>query len=47
MEQAWAEAAVAAYARLRGVLYDLAATEETIPPEAYPAGSPAPRGGPG
>jgi hypothetical protein len=39
MEQAWAEAAVAAYARLRGVLYDLADTEETIPPGAYPAGS--------
>ena len=38
MEQAWAEAAIAAYARLRGVLYDLAETEEVIPPEAYAAG---------
>jgi hypothetical protein len=35
IEQAWAETAVAAYARLRGVLYDLAETEEVIPPEAY------------
>lgn len=38
MEQAWQEAAVAAYARLRGALYDLAATEEEIPPEAYAVG---------
>jgi hypothetical protein len=37
MEQAWQEAAIAAYARLRGVLYDLAETEETIPASAYPA----------
>lgn len=37
MERAWQEAAVAAYARLRGVLYDLAETEETIPASAYPA----------
>jgi hypothetical protein len=37
MEQAWQEAAIAAYARLRGMLYDLAETEETIPPEAFPA----------
>jgi hypothetical protein len=37
VEQAWLEAAVAAYARLRGVLYDLAATEEVIPPQAYAA----------
>lgn len=34
MEQAWQEAAIAAYARLRGVLYDLAETEETIPEAA-------------
>lgn len=38
VEQAWAEAAIAAYARLRGVLYDLAETEECIPAGAYPAG---------
>jgi hypothetical protein len=37
LERAWQEAAIAAYARLRGVLYDLAETEERIPPEAYPA----------
>jgi hypothetical protein len=37
IERAWVEATVAAYARLRGVLYDLAETEECIPPEAYPA----------
>jgi hypothetical protein len=37
MERAWCEAAIAAYARLRGVLYDLAETEECIPPAAYPA----------
>lgn len=37
IEQAWMESAVAAYARLRGALYDLAETEERIPPEAYPA----------
>jgi predicted RNase H-like HicB family nuclease len=37
MERAWQEAAIAAYARLRGVLYDLAETEECIPPSAYPA----------
>jgi hypothetical protein len=46
MEQAWAEAAVAAYARLRGVLYDLADTEETIPPGAYPASPRSTRGRP-
>lgn len=39
VEQAFAECAVAAYARLRGTLYDLAALEETIPDEAYAAGS--------
>lgn len=38
IEEAWNEATIAAYARLRGVLYDLAETEETIPPEAYAAG---------
>ena len=37
IEQAYCEAAVAAYARLRGVIYDLAETEECIPPEAYAA----------
>jgi hypothetical protein len=35
IEQAWTEYAIAAYARLRGALYDLAETEEVIPPEAY------------
>jgi hypothetical protein len=35
MEQAWTEAALAAYARLRGTLYDLAETEEHIPPAAF------------
>lgn len=39
IEQAFAECAIAAYARLRGALYDLAETEETIPPEAYPRGA--------
>lgn len=39
IEQAYAECAVAAYARLRGVLYDLAETEEDIPAGAYPRGS--------
>lgn len=38
IEAAWTEATIAAYARLRGVIYDLAETEETIPPEAYAAG---------
>jgi hypothetical protein len=46
MEQAWQEAAIAAYARLRGVLYDLAETEETIPPEAFPATGPSTRRSP-
>lgn len=36
---AYTEAAVAAYARLRGVLYDLAETEEELPAEAHPRGS--------
>lgn len=35
VEQAWTEAALAAYARLRGAMYDLAETEEHIPPAAY------------
>lgn len=39
VELAYAEAAIAAYARLRGVLYDLAETEEQIPPEAYARGT--------
>lgn len=39
IEQAYAEATIAAYARLRGCLYDLAETEEVIPPEAYARGS--------
>lgn len=38
IEQAWLEYACAAYARVRGTLYDLAATEERIPPEAYAQG---------
>lgn len=42
IECAWTEATIAAYARLRGVLYDLAETEEVIPPEAYAAGRPHP-----
>jgi hypothetical protein len=37
--QAYREAAVAAYARLRGVLYDLAETEDEVPAAAHPAGS--------
>jgi hypothetical protein len=43
VEQAFAECAIAAYARLRGVLYDLAATEEEIPAEAYARTSRHPR----
>lgn len=39
VEQAFTECALAAYARLRGALYDLAETEEVIPPEAYAAGA--------
>lgn len=39
IEQAFAECAIAAYARLRGALYDLAETEEVIPAAAYAAGS--------
>lgn len=42
IEKAYAEVACAMYARLRGVLYDLAETEETIPPEAYAATRPHP-----
>jgi hypothetical protein len=38
VERAWTEATIAAYARLRGVLYDLAETEERIPEEAYAQG---------
>lgn len=37
--RAYTEAAVAAYARLRGVLYDLAEHEDEVPPAALPAGS--------
>jgi hypothetical protein len=37
--RAYTEATVAAYARLRGVLYDLADTEEQLPRAAHPAGS--------
>lgn len=37
--RAYTEAAVAAYARLRGVLYDLAETEEEVPATARPRGS--------
>jgi hypothetical protein len=39
IEQAWTECALAAYARLRGALYELAETEEVIPPEAYAHGA--------
>lgn len=39
IELAYAEVACAMYARWRGVLYDLAETEEQIPPEAYAHGS--------
>jgi hypothetical protein len=46
LELACAEYAVAAYARLRGVLYDLAATEECIPPEAYAVGAEHPADAP-
>lgn len=42
VEAACNEYAVAAYARLRGILYDLAETEVEIPPEAYAQGSPHP-----
>jgi hypothetical protein len=37
--RAYTEAAVAAYARLRGVLYDLAEHEDEVPAAARPAGS--------
>jgi hypothetical protein len=36
---AYTETACAAYARLRGVLYDLAETEDEVPAGAHPAGS--------
>lgn len=39
IEQAFTECALAAYARLRGVLYDLAETEDEIPAEAYARGA--------
>jgi hypothetical protein len=42
IERAWCEASIAAYARLRGVLYDLAETEEVVPPEAYARTRPHP-----
>lgn len=42
IELAYAEVAVAMYARWRGVLYDLAETEEEIPAAAYAAGTPHP-----
>lgn len=42
IEQAWAEVAIAAYARLRGVLYDLAQHEECIPAAAFAATPPHP-----
>lgn len=42
IEAAWSEATIAAYARLRGVLYDLAETEEQIPAEAYAVTRPHP-----
>lgn len=37
--RAYTEAQLAAYARWRGALYDLAETEDEIPPEAYARGS--------
>ncbi len=39
VELAYAEVACAMYARWRGVLYDLAETEEEIPAAAYTAGT--------
>lgn len=39
VEQAFAECAIAAYARFRGVLYDLAETEEEVPAAAQAAGT--------
>jgi hypothetical protein len=42
VELAYAEVSCAMYARWRGVLYDLAETEEEIPAAAYAAGSPHP-----
>jgi hypothetical protein len=42
IEQAWNEATIAAYARLRGVMYDLAETEETVPAAAYTTTRPHP-----
>lgn len=42
VEAACTEYAVAAYARLRGILYDLAETEVVVPPEAYAQTSPHP-----
>jgi hypothetical protein len=39
IEAAYAEVACAMYARWRGVLYDLAETEEEIPAAAYSAGT--------
>ncbi len=39
LSEAWREVAVAAYARLRGVLYDLAETEDEVPAEAHPRGT--------
>lgn len=41
IERAYVEVACAMYARWRGVLYDLAETEECIPAEAYAATRPA------
>jgi len=41
--RAYTEATVAAYARLRGVLYDLAETEDDVPAGAHPRGSRHPR----
>jgi len=40
--RAWTEAAIAAYARWRGTLYDLAEHEDELPPEVLPAASPHP-----
>ncbi len=39
LSQAWTEVAIAAYARLRGVLYDGAEHEDQLPAGATPAGT--------
>jgi hypothetical protein len=39
LARAWTEVVVAAYSRQRGVLYDLAETEEDLPAAAHPRGT--------